>query len=176
MLEWIALITAVLATAPMRLSLRVDVGGKPSFAVALYVYGICLRFRGPIPRAMLRDILNGPQIPFRLSMRDLFFFFYHLFEGAQWSKASAVCRVGTGDAYSTALLTGMLSALLGAAGSTVGLRAKVKPEFNRPFFVLSIRCILSFRGGDIIRAGAKTLSVRRPMKRKVEIANGQASH
>ena len=173
MWQWLMLAAATLYTAPVRLSLRVDIGEKPSFAMVAYVYNLRFSLNGPIT---LDVGILAAQGPINLSPKEIFLFFYHLFMGAVWSEASVSCCVGTGDACTTALATGLAAGMLRMAGAPMGMRVTVRPEFGRPFFALSLRCILFFRGGDIILAGMKALAGRRPMKRKVEMANGEASH
>lgn len=167
LLEWVLLSAAILATAPLKLAIRADINREPTFEVMLRVYGFRMRFYGLVgAKGEITIRRKDGQSLGQLPLKRLFFFWYYLFVGAQWSRAEANCRVGTGDALTTALAAGAISALLHTAGAGIGLRVRVWPEFSGAFFALSLRCILSFRGGDIIRAGVKALARDGPKVRE----------
>ncbi len=177
MLEWILLAAAVAATAPLRLSIRVDINRKPTFEAVLHIYGLRLQFDGLLTdKGKLSMRRAGGKNEMQLPFRQLFSFWYHLFLCAQWTHAEFTGRIGTGDACTTALASAALGAALRAMGSSVRATVDVKPDFTKTFFALSARCILSFRGGDIIRAGAKVFTNAPPMKMKAGKADGAATH
>jgi len=177
LLEWLVLVSALIATVPVRVSLRVDISRESTFQVLLHVYGFRMQFNGLIDkRGEISVHREGGTGELRVPLRGALSLGKHLLKNAQFVHTEAECAVGTGDACLTALATAALSVALRALGAGFGLRVKVKPEFNRTFFALKARCILCFRGGDIILAGIKAFSGPRPMKRKAGSANGTASH
>jgi hypothetical protein len=177
LLQWLLLTAAVLVTVPLRLSLRIDIGVHPTFEVVLYVYGLRLQWDGRMnERGRLSLYQKQGERPLSLPFRRIVLLWYRLFHSAQFSSLEARCRLGTGDAASTALATGLVTAALRAVGSPFGAHVDVQPEYNRLFFALSLRCILSFRGGDIMVAGARAWLDKRPMMKKAVHASGEASH
>lgn len=171
MFEWLLLSTAVLLTVPLRLALRLDIQQGLTYQIIVYVYGFRMEFEG---RAEHFPSLFGrkQKIPFKTLLR----FIKRFCKGAYWSVAEVNCTVGTGDACTTALAAGGISGMLRALGAGIGASVYVKPEFNRSYFALTGRCILSFRAGDIMFAAITTLLGQLPMKKKAGNANGTSSH
>lgn len=177
MLEWILLSIAVMATMPLRLSVRLDINKEPTFEVVLYVYGLRIQFDGPI-NEKIRLILRWDEKKgkLKLPLKAIVSFCNHLFQGANFTYVSADCTVGTGDAYTTALVSGGLLAVLRMAGSAARAKVTVRPNFQQRMFVLSVRCILSLRGGDIIHAGIRAFMDRLPTMMKAGTAHGEETH
>ena len=67
-------------------------------------------------------------------------------------------------------------ASLSALGARYGMKLRVYADFRRACFALRARCILSFRGGDIIRAGVLALLEGAPSAKREGHAHGTASH
>lgn len=140
--------------APVRLCVRADVSAQPSYAAEISVYGLCARFAGRI-RAQRgtkkrRGFFRRVAARFALELLRL-----------PGTRAGAAVRLGTGDAALTALCAGALQALLGAANAAFPLRARVEADFRRAGFCLTARCIVTARGGDIIRTGVRAVRLAR---------------
>ncbi len=177
MLEWLLLTAAVTLTAPLKLSVRADIGKESTFEVIVWLYGMPVRFVGLISAMgvfSLRHEKGKREATFQIG--QILSFYVHLFRAAEWSQAELRCRIGTGDAFESAMLAGGLSILLQAAGAPIHAHVDVRPEFTKAFFALSARCILSFRGGDIIRAGVRAFKDRAPMKKKAGLEDGKAAN
>ena len=63
--------------------------------------------------------------------------------------------VGTGDAALTALCAGSLQTIFGAANALCPTQGRARPDFAGAGFCLSACCIVTARGGDIIRTGVR---------------------
>jgi len=176
LLRWLALIVAVLGTVPVRLAIRLDVNQRPTFQFVVYVYSVRLQFNGLIGQG--GNILmqrGGGDRGVTVPVRALWHFSRHFIRGAELLALSADCRVGTGDAFSTALLSSALSTLGRAYAGRTGARIDVRPAYGKAFFAARLRCILFFRIGDIILAGVMAGYNHRLKKRKEGDANGAAS-
>lgn len=140
--------------APVRLCVRADVGAQPSYAVEVSVYGLCARFAGRIRvrrgAKKRRGFFKRAAARFALEMLRL-----------PGTRAGAAARLGTGDAALTALCAGTLQAILGAANAAFPMRVRVTADFRHAGFCLSARCIVTARGGDIIRTGVRAVRLAR---------------
>ncbi len=177
MLEWLLFAAAVLATAPVRLSVRADLNIAPTFQIVVTVYGVRQAFEGALSeRGRIALRREGGKEEFQAPVRVLSYFFFQLYRSAVKPRAEVLCRVGADDAMATALAAAGLSALLKAVCAPLNARVDVRPEFSRPFFALKARCILCFRAGDIMVAVARTLAGGRAKNRKAGTAHGSASN
>ena len=77
-----------------------------------------------------------------------------------WGQTDVRLRIGTGDAYHTALIAGTVrsagAALQAVAGQRFPCNIAATPDFRAPCFALSGRCIFSLVPGDIMFAVVKT--------------------
>ena len=176
-MPWVLLCAAVVATLPLRLFLRADINREPTFEIVIYLYGFRMQFEGLLERdASLSVRRGGGKNGVRRPLRALGRFFLRLLEVSSPARLEATCRLGTGDAFGTALAAAGLHAGLSALGARCGMKLRVYADFRRACFALRARCILSFRGGDIIRAGVLALLEGAPSAKREGHAHGTASH
>ncbi len=177
MLQWLVLLASITATAPIRVALRVDINHTPTFEAVIYLYNLRLQLDGRIaPGGTLELRRSGGKNELRTPLKQLWRFAVHLARAAEWVRAEFNGRIGTGDACNTALTVGALSTALRMVGARVGAKVNITPEFERPFFAMNARCILFFRGGDIILAGMRAFTGQAPTKKKAGSQDGTASH
>lgn len=103
-MPWVLLCAAVVATLPLRLFLRADINREPTFEIVIYLYGFRMQFEGLLERdASLSVRRGGGKNGVRLPLRALGRFFLRLLEVSSPARLEATCRLGTGDAFGTAL-------------------------------------------------------------------------
>lgn len=165
-LLYTALSTPVLADARVGLN---DVQSEA--ALSLRAYGLSLRFDGVIERVGTRlqlrytprygrRALGERTLRARLdAMRGNGWMLRAAMRGVRVGQLDAYLRVGTDEAWSTALIAGavrsLAASLLAVTGGKAPCDVRVDAAFDRPGFLLTARCIFSAAPGDIMFAVAK---------------------
>lgn len=84
---------------------------------------------------------------------------------AHWQEITLHMRIGTQEAWSTAMAAGMaratLCGMLAGLGRAGQSDVRVEPDFASPGLTAAGRCIFSLRVGDIMFAAAKAAVKRR---------------
>lgn len=177
-LRVLALIAAVAATAPIRIFLRLDVNERPTFRAVVFLYGFRMNLDGRIGKGGAISLWPDGDANAEVSapLASIWPFAQHMLRRVELRGVSVRCKLGTGDACSTALYTSLLSTVLRSVGARFGARVSVEPRYGDAYFALTMRCILHLRAGDIMIAGMAALRRRMSMMRKEGNANGSASH
>ena len=144
----LAALAALIWSAPVSARVRTDLNASPSYAAEIRIYGLRLRFAG---RIRLR---HGGKKKSRFLRRLLPLFALGLLR-LPGSGLRLAATVGTGDAALTALCAGSLQTLFGAANALCPTQGRARPDFAVAGFCLSACCIVTARGGDIIRTGVR---------------------
>ncbi len=144
----LAALAALIWSAPVSARVRADLNASPSYAAEIRIYGLRLRFAG---RIRLR---RGGKKKSRFLRRLLPRFALGLLR-LPGSGLRLAATVGTGDAALTALCAGSLQTIFGAANALCPTQGRARPDFAGAGFCLSACCIVTARGGDIIRTGVR---------------------
>lgn len=151
-MPWAILSVAVLYTLPVRVYARAQAGrGGILYRLVIGLYGLDFVFSGKLHGKSGRG-------------SSIFGWIRRLYDLAPVRAFDFRARVGMEDAC----LTALAAALLGAGFCALPLpaRVRVEPVFHRRTFMLSARCILCFRLGDIMRAGILVLAEKRRVKQQ----------
>ena len=166
-----ALLYAVLSTRVL-----VDAGAGlhglgGTAALSVRAYGVCLRLDGVIERA-------GPQLRLRMrprygrrtlnertlranaaSLRRHGWAIRAALGCVRWGQLDVYLRVGTDEAWRTALLAGaarsLAASLTAVSGGRMPVDVRVDAAFDEPCFLLTARCIFSAMPGDVLFAVAR---------------------
>lgn len=164
MLSWTALAAAILITVPVRVVLHVNVGSKMTFEMVIYIYAMRIQLDGLIDQHGYASFHLVDREKHVLSISRIASFARNLLRNAISRRIDIMCHIGTGDACTTALAAGGLLGVLRALSTRWNAVIFVQPYFDRVIFKMSGRCILCFRGGDIILAGMKAFNGQLPKK------------
>lgn len=165
LLSWAAFTIAILLTAPIQIILHVDANPKVTFKIVISIYAINIHLDGHIKKYSNFTLQRNDQQKIMLTFRQAVSFSNKLLERAISKRIDITGQIGTGDAYSTVMIVGGLRFLLCALFRSFHSQIVVNPAFNQPILKMHGRCILCFRGGDIILAGIKALGIQ-PLSRK----------
>ena len=165
-LLYFVLSTRVLMDASAGLS-----GAQGTAALSLRAGGLCLRFDGVLERAGAQLSLRyQPRYGERMlkektlrarasSLRRSAWAIRAGLRAVHWGQADVYLRVGTDEAWSTALFAGaarsLAAALTAASGGRIPCDVRVDASFDEPAFLLTARCIFSAAPGDIMFAVAR---------------------
>ena len=157
LLPWTVLIAAVLATVPVKLDIQVNAASSVSYQCEITLYAFKLRFGGPVNKRFLLSLRKAEASS---SLSQLFTFVKSVYTRAISRRVAFFCLIGTGDACRTAIVAGGVESLLCLIFARAKAKIRVAPDFRRAVFQARGRCILCFRGGDIIVAGMRAFHGR----------------
>lgn len=177
MLSWIALAASILVTLPIRIELSADIGEKSSFHAFIFIYGFRLQYEGRIDKLGSAFFRGGSnKLLEKIQIFKIFTLLKNMVTHAISKRLYVSCRIGTGDAFSTVMATGLARSLCGAVFRQWAYAVDIQPSFQQPCFILHAHCILCYRGGDIILAGIQALNAHMPTILKGWNIHGQATN
>lgn len=174
MLQVLTILIAVLLTLPVELDIRADLNVIPSYLFIIRVYGFSFTLAGPFkprPAARKKTKAKNRLLLRRTALRTALELVRR--------KPAAIAfsgRVGTGDAALTALGAGILQTALAACNAFAPTHTAIAPDFFQTVFWLSARCMLSLRGGEIIRTGALAFVQESRAAWREKRKNGKQTH
>ena len=168
LLSWTVLGIAILVTAPVKLDIRIIAAPALSFQCEISLYFFTMRFGGLINGRFIASIRNSNS---PLSFSQMASFFKSLYDHAASRRVEISCLIGTGDACHTGIVVGGILSVI-RCFTFSSAKISVTPDFQNAAFRASARCILCFRGGDIMVAGMRAVGGQLPRLLKGLKGNG----